>query len=303
MKGIVTNIQRFSIHDGPGIRTTVFLKGCNLRCFWCHNPESYRGHPELCFYSGKCIGCGKCFAACPLGCHTVDSLGAHRIDRERCVRCGACAGVCNAGALQMTGREYTVDEVMRTVLADAPFYRNSGGGMTCSGGEPLLQSGFVADLMRSAKKAGIHTALDTAGNVDYTAFERVLPHTDLILYDLKCMDDGRHEQLTGASNRRILENLRRLGKGQTPVWIRIPVIPGANDSEENMRAVAEFLYPLGAIRRVALLPYHSLGIGKYEGLGIEGNGVAALKPPSAEALAALARLLEGGTYEIVSDGA
>jgi pyruvate formate lyase activating enzyme len=296
-QGMVFDVQRYSVHDGPGIRTTVFTKGCNLRCFWCHNPESYHVGRNLLFYPNKCIGCGKCFAACPVGCHNVDDRGKHQIDREACTVCGACAKVCFAGALTLSGSLRTVEDVMKTVRADAPFYRNSGGGMTVSGGEPLLQPEFTGALLAAAKAEGIHTALDTAGNVPYERFEAVLPNADLLLFDLKCMDNERHLQAVGAENTRILENLRRLGQGDTPVWIRIPVIPGVNDTEENMRAVAVFLAALPAVRRLELLPYHSLGAGKHESLG-NTYTAAELKAPSKEHMTMLAAMFAGAQYDV-----
>ena len=329
----IFDIQRFSIHDGPGIRTTVFFKGCNLRCFWCHNPESYSPRRELSAFPDRCIGCGKCVAACQSGCHATDSEGRRVLLRERCERCGRCADTCYADALVMTGKIYTVDEVLKVVMSDAPFYNNSNGGMTCSGGEPLTQSEFVAELMRAAKAAGISTALDTAGNVDYSAFERVLPFTDLILYDLKCIDPELHRRVTGAGNALILENLRRLATEGVPIWIRIPVVPGVNDNIENMAATAAFLATLpktapkpepaatertggqsmaqygasapdadalrSAVEKLEFLPYHSLGSGKCESLGMDAGRGAVLKPPEKDALLALARAFDGAPYEVI----
>ena len=267
--GMVFDVQRSSVHDGPGIRTTVFLKGCNLRCFWCHNPESWRTGVDLMFYPQKCIGCGKCFDICPLGCHSLNDGGSHEIDRAKCTVCGACAKRCYAGALTITGKERSVDDVMKAVRADAAFYRNSGGGMTVSGGEPLLQAEFTLALLKAAKEEGIHTALDTAGHVDFALLERVLPWVDLLLFDCKCMDSTMHRQATGVGNERILENLRQLGQGSTPVWVRVPVIPGVNDTEENMAALRGVLAGLPAVKRVELLAYHSLGAGKHGNLGLE----------------------------------
>lgn len=297
--GMLFDIQRFCIHDGPGIRTTVFFKGCNLRCFWCHNPESYSPKPELSFFPDKCIGCGRCLSACVHGCNTADEAGGHSLDRSRCDCCGACAHVCQAGALVMNGKPYTISEIMNIVAADTPFYKRSGGGMTCSGGEPLLQSKFVMRLMRTAKAAGLHTALDTAGNVGYEAFERILPYADLILYDLKCMDSDIHQRVTGVKNQLILENLKRILSEQVPVWIRIPVIPGVNDNPINMRETARFLKKAPNVQRLELLPYHSLGAGKYESLGIPLNPDEVLRPPDRDALTALAREFACAEYEVV----
>ncbi|MDR1927843.1 MAG: glycyl-radical enzyme activating protein [Oscillospiraceae bacterium] len=282
-QGMVFDIQRYCVHDGPGIRTTVFLKGCNLRCFWCHNPESYRAGQDLMFYPNKCIGCGKCFALCPLGCHSTDGAGKHLIDREKCTVCGVCARRCFAGALTLSGKTRGVADVMKTVRADAAFYRNSGGGMTVSGGEPMLQPEFTAALLRTAHEEQIHTALDTAGNVEYAAYEALLPFVSLILFDLKCMDSTRHKEVTGVGNERILANLRRLGEGKTPIWVRIPVIPGVNDNAASMQLAAALTRGLSAVEKVELLPYHGLGSGKREALGLAYDH-RGMEAPSKEAL-------------------
>ena len=295
--GFLFDIQRCCVHDGPGIRTTVFLKGCNLRCFWCHNPESWRLGHDLMAYPQKCIGCGKCFDVCPLGCHSVTPEGAHAIDREKCTACGACAKRCYAGALVMSGKERSVEDVMKSVRADAAFYRNSGGGMTISGGEPLLQPEFTLALLRAARAEGIHTALDTAGHVDYALFEQVMPVVDLLLFDCKCMDSAVHKRVTGVGNERILENLQRLGQGSVPLWVRVPVIPGVNDTEQNMLALRECLRDLPAVKRLDLLAYHNLGAGKHVSLGGD-YAYKEIKAPPKERMAELAACFEGEAYEV-----
>jgi len=295
--GMVFDIQRSSVHDGPGIRTTVFLKGCNLRCFWCHNPESWRPGQELLFYPTKCIGCGKCLAACALRCHSVTPEGERRIDRAKCTVCGACARKCYPGALILSGKERGVEGVMKAVWADAAFYRNSGGGMTVSGGEPLLQPEFTLALLQAAKEEGIHTALDTAGHVDFTLFGRVLPYVDLLLFDCKCMDSAAHRQATGADNARILENLRQLGQGETPIWIRVPVISGLNDTEENMLALRDFLSGLPAVKRLDLLAYHNLGANKHASLGGD-YAYQELKAPPMERMKELSHCFAGTGYVV-----
>lgn len=266
MQATLFDIQRFSVHDGPGIRTTVFFKGCNLHCFWCHNPESISSKQEVQFLPFKCIGCGKCLAACPRGCHTV-SGGQRVYDRASCETCGRCAVQCPAEALALMGGTYTVPDVLETVSRDKPFYKGSGGGLTCSGGEPMLQKDFLLDLLTQAKAADVHTAVDTAGNVPYSFFCDVLPYTDLFLYDMKCMDDARHTAATGVSNRLILENIVKLSRAGAKIWVRIPVIPTVNNTPDNMWQAAEFLKNLDGVEKVELLTFHRLGEGKYESIG------------------------------------
>lgn len=287
MQGILFDIQRFCVHDGPGIRTTVFFKGCNLKCFWCHNPESMNPRPEVQYLAIKCIGCGKCVAACPQGCHSMTE-GMHCYDRAACVSCGMCVDACPAEALSMMGRAYTMEEALGIALRDKPFYDNSGGGITCSGGEPMLQHGFLWELLQASKRYGLHTAVDTAGNVLFPWFEEILPHTDLFLYDLKCMDDGRHKAATGAGNGLILDNLVKLSEAGAAIWVRIPVIPTVNDSLENMEQTAAYVEPLKGVQKVELLTYHRLGGGKYESLG-RTYSAAELKPLSKKDMQGLAK--------------
>jgi pyruvate formate lyase activating enzyme len=260
------DIQRFSVHDGPGIRTTVFFKGCNLRCFWCHNPESVNPGREVQFLEQKCIMCGKCAAVCTKGCHTMED-GRRCYDRTFCVACGECTFVCPSEALAFVGKNDTVQEVLEVVARDAPFFKNSGGGITCSGGEPMLQIDFLQGLLSGARTLGLHTAVDTAGNVPFRFFQRVFPVTDLFLYDIKCIDDDTHIKATGTSNRLILENIKRLSEAGAAVWVRIPVVPGVSNTVDNMVRTADLLQALHGIERVELLNFHRLGGGKYESLG------------------------------------
>ncbi|MDO8685145.1 MAG: glycyl-radical enzyme activating protein [Clostridiales bacterium] len=266
MQATLFDIQRFSIHDGPGIRTTVFFKGCNLHCFWCHNPESISTKPEVQFLPVKCIGCSKCSLACRRACHSMRD-GQRFYDREACVTCGDCVDACPSEALTLMGKNYTVKDVLEIVSRDKPFYKNSSGGMTCSGGEPMLQKDFLLELLIGAKAMDLHTAVDTAGHVPFHYFSEVLPYTDLFLYDLKCMDNDRHTAATGVGNRLILDNIRKLSEAGVEIWVRIPVIQGINDTLENMCRTAEFLQPLSGIKKVELLTFHRLGGGKYESMG------------------------------------
>lgn len=247
------DIQRASMVDGPGLRTTVFFKGCNLRCAWCHNPESQSGRRELMIHRNRCSGCGTCARVCPHG------LAA-------CDLCGKCADYCPHGARELVGREMSAEEICGIIEKDRAYYENSGGGATFSGGECLLQADALVPLLRLCREGGIHTAVDTAGAVPWETFEKVDPWTDLYLYDLKCADERLHLQYTGVSNRLPLENLRRLAaKDPDRITVRIPVIPEVNGNDAEMRAMAEILRGAG-IRSVELLPYHKMGNHKYEAL-------------------------------------
>ncbi len=268
MKGCVFDIQRSSVHDGPGIRTTVFLKGCNLKCFWCQNPESIDRCPEIEEFEDKCIGCGKCIDACPVSAVRIED-GKKVFRRELCERCGKCAESCYSGARVLLGKMMTVEGVLETVERDRPFYIRSGGGVTFSGGEPMLQIGFLREALKECKKREFHTAVDTAGNVPWSSFLTVIPYTDLFLYDMKVMDEKKHKEATGVSNKRILENLSKLADSDKDILIRIPVIPGFNDTEEDMHQSAAFLSGLSRKIPVELLPFHQLGSGKYDIIGKE----------------------------------
>jgi pyruvate formate lyase activating enzyme len=253
-KAIIFDIQRNSFVDGPGIRTTVFFKGCNLKCAWCHNPESQSAKPQMMFYKDKCTGCGKCKSVCP-----------HHL--EQCELCGKCTLYCPVDARKVCGKEHTVDEVLKEVLKDQAFYETSGGGVTFSGGECMLQIDFLAEILKKCKENGIHTAVDTAGHIPFESFEKILPYTDLFLYDVKMFDNENHKKYVGVGNDLILENLKKLFKAGAKIWVRIPVIAEVNDSVEEMQKIKCFLDSCGAPEKVDLLPYHAMGENKYIATG------------------------------------
>lgn len=263
--GTVFNIQKYSIHDGPGIRTTVFFKGCPLACWWCHNPESLSAKPEIVFLQNKCICCGDCVKSCPNAAITLTSQGIKR-DETKCSLCEMCVEACPTGAMEQLGQKKTVAEVMREIEKDSIFYEESGGGVTFSGGEALYQPEFLDALLTACKAKGIHTALDTSGYAPWEAIDRIADKVDLFLYDIKLMDDEKHKKYTGASNQLIFENLKKLAADQRRIWIRIPVIPGINDDEKNIKDIGDFLSSLN-LRDVYLLPYHNIAIDKYARLG------------------------------------
>lgn len=264
--GLIFNIQQFSTEDGPGIRTTVFLKGCPLSCRWCHNPEGQRSGSDLMWYDTRCIGARDCLSACPEKALLLTPKGM-RIDRGRCSLCGLCQKICPAAAIEIIGRSYTADELMRELLKDRVFYETSDGGITFSGGEPLMQADFLGQVLPLCKEAGMHVALDTSGAVPWERYEKVLPWVDLVLFDLKLMDLDRHKQATGLSNAIILENARRMAAKNKPMWIRTPVIPEYTSDTENIRAIGGFIQEaLPTVQRWDLLAYTNLGKAKYHRL-------------------------------------
>lgn len=288
-RGTIFNLQRYSIQDGPGIRTTVFLKGCPLRCAWCHNPEGIRREPEIVVQENHCLSCAECRRVCPLG---SQKEGARTLDTHdpRCGFCGACVAVCPTKARQQIGRDVEGAELMQQILRDRVFFEESGGGVTFSGGEPFHQTEFLLSMLRACKEQGIHTTVDTCGLTALSALMRAAPFTDLFLYDLKLMDDVLHRRHTGSSNQAILENLRALSRGHENIWLRVPVIPGVNDSEDNLRETARFAASL-RLRHVNLLPYHRNGTAKSRRVG----AVCALPetvPPSEQAMASARGIFE-----------
>lgn len=279
IKGIVFNIQRFTVHDGPGIRTEVFLKGCPLRCLWCDNPESFHFYQEVGVFSQRCIGidkCGRCLDACSISkegksIFIIKENKIAGINREICTNCLKCAEVCPANALIIWGKSMTINEVMSEIMRDLPFYEKSNGGVTISGGDPLVQWKFTLELLKECKKRGLHTCVESELHTNWEIIEKILPYTDLFLTDIKHMDPVKHKEYTGVSNWLILENIKKLAKLGKPIVIRIPVIPGLNDSIENIRKTSEFIVQeLGAtVKQVQLLPYHTLGHPKYESLDLK----------------------------------
>jgi len=266
--GRVFEFQRFSLHDGPGIRTTVFLQGCPLRCVWCHNPEGIPTHPLISFQVERCVGCGHCFNLCPQGAHAIVE-GLHLLDRERCEVCGTCVDGCYARAIEGVGRPMSVAQVLEVVRRDRPFYQASGGGLTLSGGEPALQIGFVLALLQAARDEGIHCCVETCGFGPAEHFAALLPLVDLFLFDLKEMDEERHRAFTGVPNRPILENLRLLHNRGACLRLRLPLVPGYNARPDHFAAVAELVRALPNLEGVELMPYHRLGADKRKRLGLE----------------------------------
>lgn len=326
LRGRIFDIERYATHDGPGTRTTLFLKGCPLRCLWCHNPEAESPRPELMYDAQRCIGCLACFAACEQGALWVadragrrippeersffqeypEQIGSRCFQPERCQRCGQCAEACFAGALELVGRELSVEAAYTELERDRPFYEQSGGGVTVSGGEPLAQHLFVRELLAMCKAGGLHTALDTTVCSRWDILESVLQYTDLVLLDLKVMNPARHRQYTGMDNALILDNAQAMAAfmatraahayrdwpwEHTGIWVRVPVIPSLNDDEENLRATAAFVREQmeGVVRRVELLGYHQLGIAKLHRLRRETQ-LPGIEPPSRARLAELAGL-------------
>lgn len=277
MNGKIFDIQRFSIYDGPGIRTNVFFKGCNLRCLWCHNPESQHAEKQLMFYENKCVGCGQCAEIC------------NKTFTKSCIACGKCSEICTHGARKISGELISSDEVVETVIRDIEYYRTSGGGVTLSGGEPLLQADFAAEILKKCRENGIHTAIETAADVPWKNFEAILSFTDLVLCDIKAIDEKNHIRCTGVSNRRILENAEKLKKSPVKVIFRTPVVSGYNDCE--IEEIAEFCSPC----EYELLAYHDTGCGKYAALNIP-YALKDVKAPAKEYMEKLAEKVNAKYY-------
>jgi pyruvate formate lyase activating enzyme len=289
--GIISNIQKFSVHDGPGIRTTVFMKGCPLQCRWCANAESISTEPELGIIRSICNHCGKCIEVCPENAIYFDDDDIIRFDRTRCTVCGECVVVCSTGALTVYGKQATVDDVFKEIEKDRIFYEGSGGGVTVSGGEPLRQADFITALFQKCRETGIGTCLDTCGYAATDKLKEVLAFTDYILYDLKHMDTDCHKELTGKANDLILNNAKVIAESKIPILYRIPLIKDINDTMRNIIETAQFIQSLGNGIAVEFLPYHRLGIGKYDTLDRPYTGEA-FQTPSGEEIEALKKIFE-----------
>lgn len=265
--GTIFDIKRYAINDGPGIRTAVFMKGCPLNCWWCHNPEGQSPRPQLIFRANRCKGAQACLQACPLG--AISWNESSITDWGTCDQCGKCAEVCFSGAREIIGRKVTVSELMEEIGRDIPFYDQSGGGVTFTGGEPLLQVRFLRDALLECKKQNIHTTVDTSGQTSWSNLLSILPMVDLFLYDIKHMDADKHVIYTSTSNRKIMNNLSNLAEEKAAIIVRIPLIPGINDDEQNLVQTAMYLASLPHLQGVELMPYHEIGVAKYQALGMQ----------------------------------
>ncbi|MGM0653025.1 MAG: glycyl-radical enzyme activating protein [Bacillota bacterium] len=283
-KGLIFNIQRFSLHDGPGIRTTIFFKGCPLSCSWCQNPEGLSSHKELFQYSAKCIGCNSCLENCPAGAISFNGQEPF-IDRGICSLCMICADNCPTGALEVVGKEMTINEISGEILKDTVIFEESGGGITLSGGEPLLQLEFAAELLKTMKAHDINTAVETSGYISKKALKHVMPWTDLFLYDLKLVEPELCENYTGGSSKLVIDNLKFLSNNGNQVIVRMPLIPGVNDHYNHLQLIADTLKE-NSINEIELIPYHNLGTDKYKGLSLDYN-LQEISPPSKKKIAAV----------------
>ncbi len=288
-EGFVFEIKRYAVDDGPGIRSTIFLKGCPLRCLWCHNPEGQILKPELMYRKNKCIGCQECSKACPRGALAL-SRRLVSIDRKLCDLCGKCNGKCPTGAIEVVGKKLGVEAVLEEIVKDKVFFEESNGGVTFSGGEPLMQVDFLKELLKGCEKEGIHTALETCGYASREDFDKVVEKVDLFLYDLKVMNDWVHKRYTGVSNRLILGNFARLANSGRSILVRFPVISGVNDDNENVAEMGDFLRRNG-VGDIQVLPYHRAGIEKYRSLG-RRYGLNKVESPSDERLKRIMLSLE-----------
>lgn len=298
VKGKIFDIKQFAVHDGPGIRTTVFFKGCPLNCWWCHNPEGISPGDDIFFYKTKCIGCGTCIEVCPE--NAIKQEDAISIDRDKCTSCGICADNCPSDALKNAGRTVTSDEVIAEIRKSIIFYDSSNGGVTFSGGEPLMQPEFLKDLIDGCREEEIHITLDTSGHVDTDTFESIIDDVDLFLYDLKIMDDEKHKKYTGTSTDKVLKNLKLLSKKGKEVIIRFPVIPGITDTDENIEKIIDFLSDIKNVSEIDILPYHNVEE-KYKKLGKEYK-LNVVKSPDESKIKQIKERFEKGGFLVKEGG-
>ncbi len=291
--GVISALQRFSVHDGPGIRTLVFMKGCPLRCLWCGNPETQLNKKVISWRAARCSRCGECAKACPANAIKFSKRGQPRINRKSCAACGLCAEACPSGAMRVIGQKISVEELLSEIEKDIPFYRNSGGGVTVGGGEPTLQAQFVSVFLKKCKmELGINTAVETCGYARFDSLKQTIMEADLIYYDIKHVDSVKHHELTGVLNDLIIGNLRKISQEDRQIIIRIPVIPGYNDSEDSLRETGKLITGLGkSVKKVELLPYHNYGTSKYHELGRRYK-LKSLEPPTKEQLLHLQSIIE-----------
>lgn len=301
LKGIIFDVKRFAIHDGPGIRTTVFFKGCPLHCLWCHNPEGIDQGYELMIRSSRCARCYSCLNVCPLGAISKSRSSSVVIDRAKCNLCGDCVEVCMSETLELAGRKVSVPEVVAEVEKDQIFYEQSGGGVTLSGGEPLLQPEFCEGVLDELNRRKIHVALDTSGLIQWERLWRSARKADLVLYDLKMIDNGRHKKYTGVSNTVILDNLKRLAAAKKDIAVRIPLMAGVNDDQENIRRTIDFLSPMKTIKNIGLLRYHKGGAEKYKNLG-KASRFEIFDPPSERRMEDISRAFAQAGFSVKIGG-
>ena len=300
LQGIIFNIMKYSIHDGPGIRTTVFFKGCPMKCWWCHNPESHKLQQIVVKYPDRCIGCGKCIKVCPTNAIYIED-DRMKFDTKKCIQCGKCVEVCYSESMEMIGNKMTVDEVMKEIEKDNVFYEESGGGVTFSGGEPFMQHEFLRELLIQCKKKDIHTVVDTCGFVKKDILVEISNLIDSFLYDLKIMNETEHIKYTGVSNKIILDNLKEITKLGRRVFIRIPVIPEINDDAENINGIAKHLASLSGIEQINILPYHNIAMEKYKRIG-EKYRLSKIKTPSDERMGEILKKLESYGFKVKIGG-
>lgn len=298
LKGLIFDIKRFAVHDGPGIRTTVFLKGCPLHCLWCHSPESQRPEPELMYFTNLCLQCSECVIVCPTQAQTTDTT--QKIVRDRCTRCGHCVKACYQGALKMVGTYLEVDEVLHELQKDAQYYRQSQGGITLSGGEPLLQPQFTQALLKACKDQYYHTALETCGYATWSRFQSILPSVDLVFYDLKHINREKHIQFTGVSNDLIIHNLRKLDQMGPSYVVRVPVIPTVNDDPDDVEAMATLCSSLKHLQFIELLPYHRLGASKYQHLA-RSYALSDLLPPQDDVITQFSEAFQSQGLTVIAE--